>query len=127
MTRALALGAVLLLALVAAGCGGTKSYDADKSRACLAKEQGVTVTNKVDFVASTALGGAFRVRLPGNSVTLAFALDRKEAQRLVRVYQKAAGKNIGLTDVLRPNHNVIILWEKHPSDAAVATIQDCLK
>jgi hypothetical protein len=126
VTRALVLCAVLL-ALVAAGCGGTKSYDADKTRACLAKQQGVAVSEKVDFVASTALGGAFRVRLPGNSVTLAFADDRKEAQRLVRAYQRVAGKNIGLTDVLRPNRNVIVLWEKHPSDAALETIQDCLK
>jgi hypothetical protein len=126
--RLLLLGAVLVAAtLVVAGCGGTKTYDADKTRACLADQQGVQVRNKVDFVASTALGGAFNVKLPGNQVTLAFADDREEAQRLVRGYQQAAGKNIGLTDVLRPTHNVVILWEKHPSDAAVQTIQDCLK
>jgi hypothetical protein len=113
--------------MLVAGCGGAKKYDADKSRACLAGQQGVEVRNKVDFVASTALGGAFNVKLPGNQVTLAFAEDRQEAARLVRAYQHFRGKNIGLTDVLRPKYNVVILWEKHPSDAAIQTIQDCLK
>jgi hypothetical protein len=125
--RLLILGAVLAATPVLAGCGGTKSYDAEKTRACLADQSGVQVRNKVDFVASTALGGAFNVKLPGNQVTLSFAEDRKEAQRIVRAYERFRGKNIGLTDVLRPNHNVILLWEKHPSDAAVQTIQDCLK
>src|SRR2546423_9469223 len=78
VSRPLLLGAVLV-ALVAAGCGGTKSYDADKTRACLSKQQRVKVRNKVDFVASTALGGAFNVKLLGNQVTLVFGQDRKEA------------------------------------------------
>jgi hypothetical protein len=125
--RLLLLGAVLAGTLVVAGCGGTKSYDVGKTRACLAEQPGVKIRTKVDFVASTALGGAFNVRLPENQVTLAFAEDRKEAERIVRAYQRFRGKNIGLTDVLRPTQNVVALWEKHPSDAALETIQDCLK
>ena len=54
------------------------------------------LSNKVDFVASTALGGAFNAKLLGNQVTLAFAQDRKEAERIVRAYQRFRGKNIGL-------------------------------
>jgi hypothetical protein len=122
----LLLGAVLV-GLLAAGCGGAKTYDADKSRACLAKQRGVRISNKVDFVASTALGGAFNVKLLGNQVTLAFAEDRKEAERIVRAYQRFRGKNIGLTDVLRPKNNVVILWVAHPTDTAEETIQECLK
>ena len=126
MSRPLLLGAVLV-ALVAAGCGGTKSYDAEKTRSCLVKQSGVKVRNKVDFVASTALGGAFNVKLLGNQVTLVFGQDRKEAERIVRAYQRFRGKNIGITDVLQAKHNVVTLWEAHPSDTAVQTIQDCLK
>jgi hypothetical protein len=122
----LLLGAVLV-GLLAAGCGGTKKYDADKTRACLADKPGIAIRSKVDFVASTALGGAFNVKLPGNQVTLAFAEDRNEAERIVRAYQRFRGKNIGLTDVLRPKNNVVILWVAHPSEAAEQTIQDCLK
>ena len=125
--RRLFLGAVLAGTLVVAGCGGTKSYDAEKTRSCLADQPGVKLTNKVDFVASTALGGAFNAKLLGNQVTLAFAEDRKEAERIVRAYQRFRGKNIGLTDVLKPSHNVVALWEAHPSETAVQTIEDCLK
>jgi hypothetical protein len=123
----LLLGAVLGGALLVAGCGGTTTYHADKTRACLSQQQGVKVRNKVDFVASTALGGAFNVKLAGNQVTLSFSEDRKEAERIVRAYQRFRGKNIGLPDVLRPTQNVVALWEAHPSDAALQTIQECLK
>jgi len=122
----LVVGAVLV-GLLPAGCGGTKKYDAEKTRSCLADQQGIKVQNKVDFVASTALGGAFTAKLPGNQVTLAFAEDRDEAERIVRAYQRFRGKNIGLTDVLRPKSNVVILWKAHPSAAAEQTIQECLK
>jgi hypothetical protein len=123
----LLLCAVLAGALFVTGCGGTTTYQADKTRACLAQQPGLKLRNKVDFVASTALGGAFNVKLPGNQVTLAFGEDRKEAERIVRAYQRFRGKNIGLPDVLRPTHNVVALWEAHPSDTALQTIQDCLK
>jgi hypothetical protein len=122
----LLLGAVLVV-LLAAGCGGTKTYDADKTRSCLADQPGIKIRNKVDFVASAALGGAFNVKLLGNQATLAFGQDRKEAERIVRAYQRFRGRNIGLADVLRPKNNVVILWAAHPSDTALETIQDCLK
>jgi hypothetical protein len=113
--------------LVVAGCGGTTTYSADRTRACLAKRTGVTVSSRVDFVASSALGGSFSVRLLRNEVTLSFALDRKGAQRLVYAYERFRGKNIGLEDVLRPVGNVVALWASHPSDTALQTIHDCLK
>ena len=126
--QALLLGTVLACALlVVAGCGSAGAYDVDKTRACLAGRPGVVVRNKVDFVASNALGGAFSVTLGENEVTLSFTTDRAEAERIVRAYQKFKGANIGLEDVLRPNHNVIALWALHPSDAALQTIRDCLK
>jgi hypothetical protein len=122
----LLLGTVLV-GLLAAGCGGSKSYDAAKTRACLTGKPGITISNDTDFIASTAPAGAFTVRLGGNQVTLSFGNNRDEAERLVRGYQRSAGKNIGLADVLRPQNNVVILWEKHPSEAAEETIQECLK
>jgi hypothetical protein len=125
--RRLLAGAALAGTLVVAGCGGAKSYDAEKTRSCLADQPGVKLSNKVDFVASTALGGAFNAKLLGNQVTLAFTQDRKEAERIVRAYQRFRGKNIGLTDVLRPTRNVVALWKAHPSDTALQTIEDCLK
>jgi hypothetical protein len=132
--QALLLAAVLAGALaVVAGCGSVNTYDVDKTRACLVRQHGVVVRNKVDFVASNALGGAIsvtlggKVILGGNEVTLSFARDRTEAGRIVRAYQRFKGRNIGLEDVLHVNHNVVALWAQHPSDAAQQTIRDCLK
>ena len=68
-----------------------------------------------------------RGTLGENEVTLSFAADRAEAERIVRAYERFKGANIGLEDVLRPNHNVVALWALHPSDAASQTIRDCLK
>jgi hypothetical protein len=62
-----------------AGCGGSggdepSSYALAPTRACLQSEDGVTVNTKdVDFVATTALGGAMRVKVsPQNFVVMAF-------------------------------------------------------
>jgi hypothetical protein len=123
----LLLPLVLGLAVAAAGCGSSSTYDLDKTRACLSKQSGVAVSNKVDFIASNALGGAMTVKFLGNQVTLAFADDRQEAERIVRAYQRFKGKNIGLEDVLRPTKNVVALWAAHPSDTSLQTIHDCLK
>lgn len=129
LLAALVLAALVLaaLALVVAGCGGSKTYTLEKTRACLEQTPGLLVRAKVDFVASTALGGAVNVRFRKNQATLAFGLDRDETERIVRAYQRFHGKNIGLADVLRPERNVVTLWAAHPSDANLTTIRDCLK
>jgi hypothetical protein len=119
------------IALLVAGCGGggPKYYDAAKSRSCFDNTTGVTVTPppKEDFVATTALGGAFTVHFRNNLVTLSFGDDRDEAFRLTQAYVRFHSRNIGIRDVLRPVKNVVALWAAHPSDAELATIQDCLK
>jgi hypothetical protein len=121
--------ALVLSPLVVAGCGGgQKTYSMAKTRACLvAKKARVIRTPADDFVPNTAGGGTFRVRFPGNQVTLSFGDDRADAERIVRGYQRFAGKNIGLTDVLSAKRNTVILWAVHPRDRDLATIEGCLK
>ena len=100
----------------------------EKTRACLrARNARVIPTPADDFVPNTAGGGTFRVRFTGNQVTLSFGDDRDEAERVVRGYQRFAGKNIGLTDVLSAKRNAVILWAIHPRDSDLATIEGCLK
>ena len=126
--RVLPLALVLPLLLVAGCGGGQKTYSMAKTRACLvAKKARVVPTPADDFVPNTAGGGTFRVRFPGNQVTLSFGDDRNEAQRIVRGYQKFAGKNIGLTDVLSAKRNTVILWAVHPKDSDLGVIEGCLK
>ena len=122
------LSLVLLAALVVAGCGGgTKTYSAAKTRACLV-QNGRVVTNvpPSDLVASAAEGGSFAVRFGTNIAIVSFGNDRAGAERIVRAYQRFRGKNIGLLDVLHADRNAVILWAIHPLDDHVRAIGDCL-
>jgi hypothetical protein len=121
----LPLGVGLLVLL--AGCGGSKPYTLAKTRACLAEQPGLSVSPKVDFVASTALGGAVAVKFPDNQVTIAFGLDGDEADRLATAYRRFRGRNIGIEDVLRPERNAVLLWQGHPDDEDSSAIHGCLK
>jgi hypothetical protein len=82
-----------------------------------------------DFVASTALGGAFRVKLPHNAVTVSFGDTVDNGTQLADAYRNVAAKNVraGIDDVLRTNGNAVMLWHAHPKDADLALIQNCLK
>ena len=130
MRRTLLWGLVSLgVTLAAAGCGGTKTYSLASTKSCLQKKDHLkTRVPKDDFVASTAAGGAVRVVFDKrNEVTISFATDEQEAARIVLGYRRFAGKNIGLTDVLRPQKNAVLLWEAHPSDEDLAAVGRCLR
>ena len=125
---ALALGSACL-ALLAAGCGGTKSYSLEKTRACLSKENGVRLVPvpRNDFLASIVLGGAVTVKLERNQVTIAFGDDEAAADGIAQRYRDSAGKNIGIEDVLRPDRNAVLLWKAHPSQQDISSVNGCLK
>jgi hypothetical protein len=119
----------LLVPVVAflAGCGGTKTYSAEKSRACLlAKGRVVTGPPASDLVASAAEGGSFTVPFGKNFATVSFGTDRDGAERIVRAYQRFHGKNIGLPDVLSAKGNAVLLWAGHPDDSALRVVEGCL-
>ena len=122
----------IALVAVAAGCGGTKSYSLEKTRACLTNEEGVRVVGVPgpDFIASAAPGGALRVALArGNRVTISFGRDQKEADRIAEGYRTFAGKGIGkvIADLLRPDRNAVLLWKQHPSPNDLEKVNGCLK
>jgi hypothetical protein len=127
MARLLWLPLGLATLAVLGGCGSAKDYTLAKTRPCLGAQNGVRVSSKVDFVASTALGGAVTVGFPHNQVTIAFGEDGDEADRLATAYRRFRGRNIGIDDVLRPNRNAVLLWKAHPSDEDEAAVRDCLK
>lgn len=118
------------VALLAAACGkpSPKVYSEVRSRACFrAQEVKVEPPPASDFVASTALGGAFRVRLHENFVTISFGDTLANAQSLDHVYRTVHAKNVGIDDVLRMQGNAVMLWHAHPSDGDLAIVQGCLK
>jgi hypothetical protein len=121
----------VLAALAAAGLagcgGGAQSYTLAKTRPCLAKLPHARVSANVDFVASTASGGAVAVFLPRNEVTISFTESEQEAKQIATGYRRVRGRNIGIEDVLRPQGNAVLLWRAHPNEQDSAAISGCLQ
>jgi len=117
----------LVVALVAVGCGapGPKVYSAGKSRQCLSAKH-VKFFHRLDFVATTATGGAFRVKLSDNLVTVAFGATLDDADNINQAYHAFRSKNVGIEDVLRQQGNAVMLWHVHPTDADLKLVQSCL-
>ena len=118
----------LVIAVLAAGCGGQSDYSLAKTRSCLASED-VKISTARDFVATTATGGAFRAKLSDNHVTLAFGEKDSDAVDIAYAYQRFAFPNVRSTilDVLQRYRNVVLLWQKHPENADLALITGCLR
>ncbi|MBV8080241.1 MAG: hypothetical protein JO186_07695 [Actinobacteria bacterium] len=118
----------LLVALVAAGCGGQSRYSLEKTRSCLSSE-GVTTSPATDFVATTATGGAFRAKLADNQVTIAFGEKDADAIDIAYAYQRFAFPNVrgNILDVLERYRNAVLLWRDHPQSADLALVTGCLK
>jgi hypothetical protein len=124
-----ALLAVAVL-LVAAGCGSSrKTYTAAATRTCLTKD-GATIGGSLDFVASTALGGAFIVHLPDdNWATVAFGSGDADAIQLQLAYERFAFPNVkqNISDVLKRYNNAVTLWHEHPASGDLALVANCLE
>lgn len=132
MLRVALLAIVVVLAV--AGCGGSSSkstFSADKTKACLVS-RGAQIGAPLasDFVATTALGGAYLVHLgDSNFVTMAFGQSDVDAKQLQLAYQYFANANVkrNILDVLDRYHNTILLWHVHPANADNALVVGCLK
>jgi hypothetical protein len=114
--------------LLVAGCGGSGSsglYTLPKTRACLAAKH-VKLGGSLDFVATTATGGALRATLSDNFVTVVFGAATTDADNIDQAYRQFHAKNVGIDDVLRQDRNAVLLWHAHPSDADLAEIGSCL-
>ena len=119
---------LLAVAAVVASCGGggTKLASQEKTRACLTT-RGVRLGGPLDFVATTATGGALRAQLENNNVTIVFGATVADADNINQAYHRFHSENVGIDDVLRQQGNVVMLWHQHPSDSEVAGITACLK
>ena len=129
MTRALLVpAACLVLLLTACGKSGTPLYTKQSSEACLRKAGlSPAPVPESDFVANTADGGAFQVRLIANRVTVSFGVTAAHADNLDQAYRRFRAHNVGIDDVLRRQGNAVMLWHVHPEDTDLATVTGCLK
>jgi hypothetical protein len=124
--------AIACLALTAVACGGSgtaKLYAKGPTSACLVKQgfHPKPVSNSADFVANSATGGAFQVKLADNSVTVSFGLTDGDAQNIEDAYRTFKASNVGIEDVLRAQGNAVMLWHVHPTDSDLGTVTGCLK
>ena len=125
----LALAAVGVgIVLLAAGCGGSTTYTLPRSKSCL-EQRGVKIGGRLDFVANTATGGAFRANLTDNWVTIAFGENVKSGVDIENAYTRFALPNVrpGLADVLRRYNNAVTLWHQHPNDSDLSLVVGCLR
>ena len=124
------LSLLVLVALLASGCGAKTSYTAAKTRSCL-QARGAQIARPAasDIVATSAVGGSFKANLGDNYVTLVFGTDEGSGQNLADAYQKFAFPNVrsGLPDVLRRYNNAVTLWHEHPQDADLSLVVGCLR
>jgi hypothetical protein len=121
-----------LLAVAAAGCGASKGpsvYTLAATKQCIETKLGIHgfAAPTDDFVASTASGGALRVRLADDAVTILFGESPDEASNLADAYRRFHAKNVGIEDILRTDNNAVMLWQLHPSSDDENNIHDCLK
>jgi hypothetical protein len=123
-----ALPLLAFVVLLASACGTSTSYTLAKTRKCL-ESRGVQTGARLDFVASTAQGGAFSANLGDNSVKIVFGQNEDDAKNLVGAYERFAFRNVraGLPDVLRRYTNAVTLWKEHPSDADLSLVVGCLR
>lgn len=119
----------LALAVLVAGCGGSSepsTFTAQKTRLCLKKDPSVKLNRKLDFVASTATGGALHAVLRKNDVTIVFGETEGDANNINQAYHRFVARNVGIEDILRQDKNAVLLFKEHPSDTDLSTIEDCL-
>jgi hypothetical protein len=134
MGRRSGLAVVLALVALASACGGSggdepSSYALAPTKQCLRGEEGFEVdTRNVDFVATTALGGAMRVRVsPTNFVVMAFGENEAEAQRIEQAYREFAGRSIPIDDVLERRKNLVLVWNAPPTGEEDDAVSGCLR
>jgi hypothetical protein len=123
----IALIGVAVVVLLA-GCGGKSLFTLQNSRACLSSEN-ARIGGKLDFVATTATGGAFVATLSDNEVTVVFGANETDAANIASAYQRFAAPNVrtNIQDVLERYQNAVLLWHTHPGNADLSLVTGCLK
>ena len=123
-----------VVALLAAGCGARSStpFTAKATVGCLKAKhfRGATTSpSKLPFIAQFAANGGIEATSPnGNRVTLAFTDDETTVPSTENAFKLHAPKSLRahITDVMRSNRNVVIVWTTTPSSDDESTLEGCL-
>jgi hypothetical protein len=131
--RLRATGIAALAGLVVAGCGGNAVhvYHVDGTAKCL-KDAGYRVNAKAErlgVIPASAALGALRALEPGNTVTISFGSDHREATNISELYRKFAPKKLRphIDDVMEIQKNAVLVWTVTPPTDDHEKVVGCLK
>jgi hypothetical protein len=125
---------LVLLALLAAGCGArsSKPYTAAGTVDCLKSHKFTNVSTspaKVGFIAGFADNGGIIATSPSNNtVTIAFTKDPTEVPSTEDAFRKAAPARLRphINDIMRSNRNAVMVWTTAPSSDDDQAVTACL-
>ena len=135
MTRAAAMGAMLLTSL-AAGCGGSegaKFYTAGATATCLSAKGAEIDPDRrnVDFIAGAAARGALRAEFEGHEVILSFHRNSSDAKDSETSYSAffEGEKGYGALyegDRVDRKGNAVIAWSSPPTAYQRDQVNECV-
>jgi hypothetical protein len=123
-----------VLALLAAGCGARSNtpFTAKGTLGCLKAKQFADATTdpaKLPFIAQFAANGGIEATSPnGNRVTLAFTDSAATVPSTEKAFRLHAprGLRAHISDVMRSNRNVVIVWTTTPASDDESKVEGCL-
>jgi hypothetical protein len=121
------------VALALAGCGAKAAdvYHVQPTAECL-RDDGYRVRTDADnlgIVAAAAPLGSLRAFEPGNTVTMSFGNNFREALNISKLYRQFAPKRLRphIDDVMEIQKNAVLLWTVTPPPAEHEKVVGCLK
>ena len=129
------VGIVLLVVLVAAGCGvrNSKPFTAKASVPCFRNNgfTGVTTNpSEVGFVAAFADRGGIRARsASGNLLTIAFTASPDSVPSTEAAFKSHAPKGLRshISDIMSANRNAVLVWTTTPNGDEADAATRCLR
>jgi hypothetical protein len=125
------LAAAAFAVLAVSGCGATNTYHVDGTAKCLkdADYRVRTDSDNLGVVAASAPLGSLRAFQPGNTVTISFGEDYRDAVNISELYRKFAPKKLRphIDDVMEIQKNAVLLWTITPPMADHDKVVGCLK
>jgi hypothetical protein len=123
----------LVFAALLSGCGNPvhSHYTVKDTAACL-RHLGYRVNTNADklgVIEAAAPEGALRASEPGNNVTIDFAEDMAGTVPIRHAYHRFGPKRRRrhIEDVLRWQHNAVLVWEITPPTSEETRVLGCLK
>ena len=128
--------AALVAVLCLAGCGPPKArtpghYTLKPTAACLRKAGLKVAVNppSLDFVTSSAPGGALASARDGKVFNIAFGNSQDDANILVAGYRRSASNKLErrrLRSLLDLEGNAVVYWHTEPTASEAEAVRGCL-